>query len=68
MNSQTDRRAVGVAKVLLKVTLEVTDSAHPLCALFVVSFIITYATCQELYFLAFVRLASGSAQFRTNGC
>ena len=39
----------GVAKVLLKANVQVTDSARSLCAVLSVAFVITYATCQELH-------------------
>jgi hypothetical protein len=59
---QEDNRViVSVAKVPLKANLQVTDSAHLFFAVLTVVFVITYATCQELYFQLFISLEGHSA-------
>ena len=41
--------SVSVAKVLPKVSQQVTDSTHSLCVVFGVAKSVSYATCQQLY-------------------
>jgi hypothetical protein len=64
LRSPTDHAGLvsGVAKVSLTMSLQVADSFHSLSAVFNVAFVITYATCQELYFQLFVSLARRSAE------
>src|SRR5207247_1805526 len=66
--SPLDARLNGVAKVSLKVSSQVIDSTHSLCADLNVSYVITYATCQELYFQLFVSLARRSVKLLRNAC
>jgi hypothetical protein len=60
-------RQRGVAKVCQKVSLQVTDSAYSLFAVSCVAFVITYATCQGLYFQLFSALEGRSARLCKNG-
>lgn len=65
---QTDETRRGVAKVCLKVSLQVTDSSRFAFAVWCVAFVITFETCQELYFQPFVSLANRSADLLKNTC
>ena len=57
-----------VAKVCSEVSRQVIDSARSVYAVLCVAFVITYATCQELYFPPLTPLEGYSARHLKNRC
>ena len=55
------RSGKAVAKVFSEQGQQVVDSAHAIFTRLIVAFVITYATCQELYFQPFASLEGHSA-------
>jgi hypothetical protein len=66
--SHSIARLDGVAKVWLKVSSQVIESAHSLRTDLCVAYVIPYETCQELYFQPFARLEGHSAPHLKNRC
>lgn len=62
------RSGKAVAKVFSEQGQQVVDSAHAIFTRLIVANIITYETCQGLYFLPFGSLERHSARYRKSVC